>query len=338
VGELASLAFTKTQGNPYYLREFLNRLHDQKTCWFDLDQGNWRWDIAKVAQHKITDNVVAQVIASISDLPPVNQQVVQYAACLGNTIDVTLLSQLLNKDPHTVESILTDLVTAHFFDHHDTHYVFTHEAIREVIYMTIPASEKETVHYRIALLLPENESASTKESLVNRLRHYNLGQNHIPQGERFLIATLNLQAGLDARQKGDFTGAYGYFTNGLRLVEAADWEIHYETMLHLHHEATETGLITGAVEEADQWLQESLRKARTLTDRIKAHEIKLNQLSENHQFPETVAHLLNVLDEIGYGIRRNPSKLTTFKGICPGKVALKKYKDSGLTYTPPYGG
>jgi len=118
---------------------------------------------------------------------------------------------------------------------------------------------------------------------------------------------------LAARQAANFQLAYTYFVNGIRLLTEADWSAHYEIALHIYNQATEIGMVTGVQDEAERWLQEALRRSRTIDDRIKAHEIKLNQLSKNHQLAETITHLLTVVEEIGHGVPRHPSKLAILR-------------------------
>ncbi len=73
----------------------------------------------------------------------------------------------------------------------------------------------------------------------------------------------------------------------------------------------------------------------SLDDRIKAHHIKLNHLSETHRFEEAIAYLLEVLEEIGYGIKRNPGKISIFKEFIQVKWQLRNKTDEDILHLPP---
>lgn len=317
--ELSELVMEKTQGHPSYVHDLLNRLHSQKAIWLDVEQGIWRWDTEVVAQALVTDNVAAHVITSIDALNAAERQVLDFTASLKTPFDVAFLSRLTGQDSIQLEPIVAKLVATQFLNRSGSGYSFTHKQVPEAVYARIPATRKEVIHYQIAQSLSAVHPAPDDSAIIFSLAdHYQAGKPQLPLTDYFRVAVLQAKAGLRARQTGDFQQAYAYFVNGVGFISDDDWLNQYETALQLYHEATETGMIAGAYDEADQWLQESLRRARNITDRIKAHEIKLSYLSEKHQFPETVAHLLQVLDEIGYGIKRNPSKLTILREF--GKV------------------
>ena len=43
VEQLAGLVYHKTTGNPFYLKEFVNALYEQKLLEFDFERGRWQW-------------------------------------------------------------------------------------------------------------------------------------------------------------------------------------------------------------------------------------------------------------------------------------------------------
>lgn len=306
-----SIVHKKTAGNPCLFRRFIHECYQEKSIWFDSASRRWAWDREKIRERAPADNVVDLLLKNLdhpSSPPP--HEVLSAAACFETGFTIEALSQLFIMGQATLGSILSKGIDDQLLIRSATGYRFSHEKLRARIYDLIPKKERSRYHFKIAQSLASPDGANHAITPVyEAATHYTLGCGMVPAGERFFIVELNLKAGLAAREASDFGQAYHFFVNGIGLVRQEDWDLHYDTVLQLFNQATETGLINGLHQEADRWLEQALQRAKTIDDRIKSHEIKLNQLSENHQFGEAVTHLLTVLEEIGYGMPRYPGKL-----------------------------
>ena len=93
---LAELIINKTSGNPFFVNQFLKTLYQENLLTFPPasqdSQYFWQWDISKIEAMGITDNVVELMIRKLRKLPDSTQQVLQLAACVGNTFDLQTLS------------------------------------------------------------------------------------------------------------------------------------------------------------------------------------------------------------------------------------------------------
>ena len=336
VDSFSQVVYAKTAGNPQFLREFLTDRFADKTVWFDPDQLRWAWNPDRLAGSSPTAAVVERIIGQLAQLPPEHAQVLQLAACYGKPVTATVLAVLLAHSVTGFDGVLSSFVTGQILSKAEGAYQFSHDQIRETVYKAMPEAERSRLHHQIARFLSAPGQIADSSALVYDLAtHHMLGSAQLPETDRFFIVDLNLKAGLSARQASDFALAYGYFVNGIRLLTEADWSAHYEAALQLHNQATEVGMVTGAHNEAEKWLQESLRRSRTIDDRIKAHEIKLNQFSKNHQFAETIVHLLAVLEEIGHGVPRNPSKLAILREFAQVNWYLRNKTIETIPKMPP---
>lgn len=81
--EIPGILHQKTGGNPFFLRQFLNTLHETRLLARDPD-GGWHWDLEKIAVVRMTDNVVDFMAAKLEALPPATLTTLKTAACLGN--------------------------------------------------------------------------------------------------------------------------------------------------------------------------------------------------------------------------------------------------------------
>jgi hypothetical protein len=55
---LAELVLSKTAGNPFFVTHFLRFLHQSGLMSFNLDRGEWEWELALIEQADVTENVV----------------------------------------------------------------------------------------------------------------------------------------------------------------------------------------------------------------------------------------------------------------------------------------
>ena len=81
---LAALCQRKTGGNPFFLAQFLRRLHAQGQLAYDRRAGCWAWDLAAAQSQDVTENVVDLLLGQLRLLPPDTQQLLAQVAHLGD--------------------------------------------------------------------------------------------------------------------------------------------------------------------------------------------------------------------------------------------------------------
>jgi predicted ATPase/signal transduction histidine kinase/DNA-binding NarL/FixJ family response regulator/tRNA A-37 threonylcarbamoyl transferase component Bud32 len=104
VKPLAELVMRKTQGNPFFVNQFLKTLFQESLLTFlrptgEDNKGGWQWNLKQIEEIDITDNVVELMIGKLKKLPSATQQVLRLAACVGNRFDLNTLSIIHNADP-----------------------------------------------------------------------------------------------------------------------------------------------------------------------------------------------------------------------------------------------
>ena len=103
---LAKLLVDKTHGNPFFLTQFLQYLHQENLLIFKLPEFNtntsneisyWHWNIEQIKQLGITDNVVELMTKKIEKLDGETKNVLKLAACIGHQFDLEILSIINQK-------------------------------------------------------------------------------------------------------------------------------------------------------------------------------------------------------------------------------------------------
>lgn len=312
--EFCKIIYSRTHGNPLYTRQLLYDLDRDKIIRFSPQEDKWLWDASRLEEIPITENVIKFLCGKINHLTEESRSILQLASCQGFSFDLEILDSVSRELDLPLGNILSKLIDENLILSTETKkYRFVHERIMQEVYDMVTPTRRTAIHYRIARAMSSNyEISDSQEVIYNIARHYNLGKKHITENERFNVIQLNLNAGKEAKKDSSFELSFSFFESGVNMLIDTDWDEHYDQVLELISEAVGTGILIGKEELTNNWINESLERAKNLNDRIRFHEIILNHLAESHKFDEAIDHLLTVYDDIGYPVKRNPGKLKIF--------------------------
>ncbi|WP_026082445.1 AAA family ATPase [Mastigocladopsis repens] len=319
---LAELVLHKTLGNPFFINEFLKTLHTENLITFQSPHfgnkgGFWQWNLEQIKAKNITDNVVELMIGKLKKLPDVTQHILQLAACVGTDFDLNTLSMICEKSQ---SEIFTDLLLAV----HDglilptseldealliQNYQFLHDRVQQSAYALIDENQKQGVHLQIGRNLLQNTSSQTlSDRLFEIVDHLNFGVALITHpAERDEIARLNLLAGRKAKAATAYNAAKRYLTTGIELLTASSWQRQYDLTLALHELAAEVAYLCGDFDQMDRWATLVLQQAKTILDKVKVYEVKIQTCVAQNKHLEAVRIGLEVLEKLGVSL---PSSLT----------------------------
>jgi histidine kinase len=92
IQELSKLTFKKTNGNPFFMREFILNLYETKLISFDYSTEKWNWNIKEISQTKFSDNVVDFMIVNLTKFSENTKKILNFASCIGNTFSLELFN------------------------------------------------------------------------------------------------------------------------------------------------------------------------------------------------------------------------------------------------------
>lgn len=297
---LAKLIHLKTDGNPFFLNEFLKSLYFEGFLLFDLDKKAWQWDLKQIQACGITDNVVELMANKIQQLSSEAQQILKLAACIGNQFDLTTLAMVAEQTVQKTaiwlqEAILngqlsiinTQSTTELSTDNSSliTEYKFVHDRIQQAAYSLIPEPQKQMVHQQIGQLLLQNIPLKELEAKIFAIvDQLNISiELIVQQFKRDELAELNLIAGRKAKASAAYKPAFDYFKLGLELLNKKSWQTQYDLTLALYVETVETARLTGHFELMEQLAKEVLQNAKTILDGIAIYEIKIQACMAQNQ-------------------------------------------------------
>jgi len=84
---LAELVLAKTNGNPFFVGEFLKSLFERKLLEFDHEHFRWKWSMGHIQTQNVTDNVVELIVDRVLNLRTELQEVLKFAAYIGNQFE-----------------------------------------------------------------------------------------------------------------------------------------------------------------------------------------------------------------------------------------------------------
>jgi predicted ATPase/signal transduction histidine kinase/CheY-like chemotaxis protein len=323
--ELAELVLAKTEGNPFFVNQFLRTLHQEHLLAFDRALHGWRWDLAAIRALGITDDVVDLMIERIRKLPPATQRVLELAACAGNLFDTETLAVLCEDQPAAIHGHLQPAVALGLLvpqpapEARPTNggrtplgagaHAFAHDRVQQAAYALIAPEERGRIHLRIARLLQHVLAPAQREQRVFELaEHYVLGAALLDQpAEKLEVARLCLAAGRRARASLAHDSALRFLRAGLALVPAPRWHEHYELTLDLALAAVEAEYLTEHLDEARRLSEEILAGARDVLDKIAVQEFQIYFHFAQGRSMEALAMVLDVLAMLGVVLPREPA-------------------------------
>ena len=322
IAPFAKLLLDKTQGNPFFINEFLKTLYHEKLIYFSYDINKWLWDIEKIQQQNITDNVVDLLVTKIQRLSETSQQMLKLAACIGHIFDLQTLAIIGEKtfeqiavhlneaqqtnlivplgDTYKTAVLLEgDLAVSTILTEHKLTYRFAHDRIQQAAYSLIPIEARQQTHLKIGqLLLKEHPLEEQDERLFDLLEHLNQGLSLITEPtEKEHLARYNLWAGNKAMASTAYQAGAAYFETGISLLGIDAWEKNYEMALALHQGQLQCLYLLGDFDSSERIFITAERHAKTKLQKAETYLIKIHAyavINEHQQVFEICAKTLKL--------------------------------------------
>ncbi|MBE9007523.1 AAA family ATPase [Fortiea sp. LEGE XX443] len=344
VRSLAQLVLRKTEGNPFFVGEFLRMLYSENLLIFNAKQLSWQWDIAQIQAQNITDNVVELLLRQLQKLPEATQQVLSIAACVGSEFDLETLVIVCEKLPKAIFQDLLVAIQAGLIqplseldeDLLVQEYKFLHDRVQQAAYALIDESQKQVVHLQIGRNLLEKTSPEQRsDRLFEIIDHLNQGLEPVTaRSERTEIAKLNLMAGQKAKGATAYEAALQYFNIGLKLLDTDSWVSEYDLTLALYSEAAAAAYLHGRFDEMEQLVEVVLNCAKTAIDKVQVYDSKIQGYLSQGNLKEALKIGLEVLKLLRVILPENPSELDVRGGLESTAALLAQRKIEDLVNLP----
>jgi predicted ATPase/transcriptional regulator with GAF, ATPase, and Fis domain len=304
VAGLAHLIRQKTDGNPFFVIQFLESLRHDRLLSLDRGRGRWTFRLDTVAAAATTDNVVTLMTQRIQRLSAPAQEVLRLAATIGNQFRWDTFVIATGRQGADAESGLDEALAAGLIRPAESQYeapgpppsgrgtyAFIHDRVQQAAYALIPEVERPGVHLGVGRqLLAESGGDVAEDRLFEIVNHLNTGRALIDsEQERQTLARLNLRAGRSAKASAAFRAAVDYLAVGIDAAGAAAWATDYALSFALQLERAECLYLAGEFEQAERAHAALLTHARSTLDEAAVHELRVTFYENRSRYAEAMA-------------------------------------------------
>lgn len=331
---LSQFVYQKTEGNPFYINVLLNTFYRENLIYFDYSKGEWLWDLDKIQAQKVSENIVEYLLDRLRQLPESTQQVVQLAACIGSTFDLTMLSVInVHSSVMTAQALESAIakgiiipvskeyrvVTAELQEYKNdqpfqfnVYYQFAHDKVQQAAYQLLEERKRIEIHLAIARLFWKNiknlnEEDKHKET-ITIAHHYNLANSLLTDPlERKLVIELNYEAALHARKSSAFQMILQNCEYAKNLLPENPWDNLYELTFNIYSLYVESAYLLAKYDEADSMCELLFQHAKSNFEKAKVMYMKSLQYIAINDYKKAFPVSVEALRLLGVDLSLQPS-------------------------------
>ncbi|MET0519138.1 MAG: GAF domain-containing protein, partial [Burkholderiaceae bacterium] len=367
LAELAALCQAKTAGNPFFLRRFLEDLVQRGLVFFDAQAQRWDWSLARIAQTRMAENVVALMVEQLRPLPADCRRALTVAAFLGASFDLLSLAAALDQSPPVVAALLLPALQAQLLvpasrlyryapqlpeqaperspapAAGEVRYAFAHDRVQEAAYQLVAAEERAGLHLSIGRLLrsqyrahgADQPPAALPFDVVN---HLNAAAALITDAAECLaLAEANEQASQQAMQAAAFELAADYAEQAiaLHLRCGALPPPAGPARLGLHLHAARMAYLAGRSDRMDALLSAAQAHAPGASEQARLLEVRIEASYAQGRPAETVELGLHALNLLGAELPQAATPAELVALIAAARQEIDALGLSELAALPP---
>lgn len=339
VSALAQICHDKTDGNPFFIKQFLLAAHFDKHITYDSVAGKWLWNESAIAAMETTENLLPLQERKLQTFNKHTLKILKFASCLGNSFTLQTLTKVCQETEETVLRSLEKLsdiiigvytaaplssVARTLEDRHLPIYKFAHDRLQRAVYSLLSSQEIKEFHYQIGVELKKSGKEISKYPRVFDITgHLNIGADQIESAEEKLeLARMNLEAGIKALSSSANFSAQNYLQAGLDLLPQKSWKQEYALTLALHTHAAEAAYLCNNHERSAELFEIINTHGKNHLDKAYAYSIQIRSLKARNMSTEAVETGVKILRQFGIRLPKNPGKIRAFLTFLRIKLLL----------------
>jgi len=315
VAVLADQLFQKTAGNPFFIRELLQQLHDRGLLTFDPSARCWNWDRRATDAIDIAGSVIDLLVARFSNLTSQAQRTLAVAACFGNRFAIDSLALTLPAPADEVASVLSSAREAGFIvaladGEHVPTFRFHHDRIQQAAYSLLSGDERTVAHLQIGRVLLTRFRDGADELLFDVVEHLNRGSILVVgREERRELFQLTLAAGHRARGSAAWAPARAYFDAAMSFAAADAWAGDRDAMFGAVRDLAECEFLTGRFAPAEKHFDDLRVRSTSLVERAGVVTLHVRLLIVSGRYDDAFDLATRELELFGETLPREDSEL-----------------------------
>ena len=308
LGALATLAFQKTGGRPFFLRELLSRLRDRGAFSFRLSDGRWRWDLDLVRGEVMARELASLLEARIAQLGVGARDVLGAAAVIGPRFTAEELAVSLEPGEDALGGRLAEAQAAGVVSAvagEQGAFAFAHQALRQAAYEGFSPERRSASHHRLGRFHQAAVERGDDSRVFPAVEHLLLGEKHLAAGERPAFVKLALRAAERAKSSAAPDAALRYLEAIAGDYGPESWDIRHEETLELHLALLEASYLSHRLDGAERWLAVLLSRTRDPVDRARAHILRIKIHNFRGEYRTCIDVMRVAMAELGFPVPKN---------------------------------
>ncbi|MCC5813895.1 MAG: AAA family ATPase [Leptospira sp.] len=325
VQSLASIIYSKTNGNPFFVSELLKQLISEELIYLKTEgEHGWHWDEEKIQSSNISENVVELLLKRITKLSEDNQEVLKYSSIIGSKFDLKTLIKITELDEKQVIEIVKKSIEEELFtpigesfqvlnSFQDTDtllnatskgeilFKFQHDRIQQACYNLVEENLRKEIHLKIARIQKESLSNDSDDNIFDVVNHYNIARDLVvDKSELNKLIELNYKGANRAKLANAYPPALIMILVAKELNEKIGKKSEY--FLSILMELAELEYLNGNLDESEKVSLEALKN--TDNDLIKAniYNLLITQYSARGMYDKALESINNALEPFGMNL------------------------------------
>ncbi|HYD98873.1 MAG TPA: AAA family ATPase [Alphaproteobacteria bacterium] len=349
VRTLARELRARTGGNPFFLVQLLQRLHEREVVAFDRARRRWVCHLDRLRAEAVTDDVVALMLERLRRLPGDTQAVLGVAAVIGNQFDLATLAAASQRSltaaadalwPALRAGLAVPLTDSYKYvgegaagREAEVIYRFLHDRVQQAASALIAPAALPPLHLRIARLIAE-AGAEGDDALFGLADHLNRALDLLEPADRRWAIRANAEACRRAQLAAAYEPAYAYATAALRLLGPTGWRDDPAEMLRAHEAAAGLAFLSGDHAEMDRLADAAIAQAAEPVAKARLYQTKIRARHAEGRSMAAVETGLAALAEFGLRLRLRPSRLGLLRRLLGLRRRIRRLDLAALLEAP----
>ncbi|KAG2378726.1 hypothetical protein C9374_007874 [Naegleria lovaniensis] len=152
--KLTSILYSKTQGNPFFLKQLLVSLFREGKIFFNKSLRQLSWNLEEIEKAQYTQNVVEFLLLKFGNMEPATKKAISYASCIGNKFLFHELRELMNIDTQEystleLKEVISQAIKEGWISYLDCKTLrFNHDRLQQAANESISEQTKAFIHYK----------------------------------------------------------------------------------------------------------------------------------------------------------------------------------------------
>ncbi|MCC6814981.1 MAG: AAA family ATPase [Saprospiraceae bacterium] len=336
--KIALIVHSKTDGNPYFIKQFIRTAYDKKFLYYDAKAELWQVDEKKLLLEKASGNVLNVLSSRYDSLDSLTKELIQLAACIGYKFDVVTLSHYKSQTAKEILQILKPAIDSELIvpvndqyllisDEKDfgAEFKFQSNGIVHKILETIDQNERFQYHGFIAeekikrfhgVEFEENILEIADQLLSSKLVH--VKPEEYPQ-----IIFLYSEAAIKAQSSIAYQSAVSYYQAAINLLAENHWQHNYSLSYNLYFGLAQNAYQIGQIELAEDSINLLLHHSANKLDHVKVLSMRLRQYTTLGRAEEAITQGIKGLKLLGIYLTEDPGQFPVLVEVLKVKWKLR---------------